>query len=387
MKNNKVITTSLKNAKIWHFRIAIIWRLNKPDKNKLKLRVCLSRNALSAVIGQSVKNAKIWHFKNVTIWRPNKPDKNKPKLKVRLSRNALSAVIGQNVNNSHSCCASVSYDHKSEHWHAVNTCHQNPTKRFTKLNVNFSETEVRRVKKSFKKLKKLKRHPKLIGNLNAAERYLMNERPTWPATEIKVRKETKVPYLKLDNNIQQNIRRIQKSFVGPKMPKSHKRANNGNEKPRDRGHKDLKTKSKSSRHRRDEKEEKEDEKAKDPKKSTPKNIGDIKSHELEKSIAGAQRTIDKRKGKGSLEETEVQKHRDAINATVSKTTGSSKSSDRQKTSQKPAPSIREPLPRNADPTPRKPDPTPRKPGWFHIKRKNKSGSNSDSGSSGEVKTK
>ena len=219
----------------------------------------------------------------------------------------------------------------------------------------------------------------------------MNERLTWPATEIKVRKKTKVPYLKLDNNIQQNIRRIQKSFVGPKMPKSHKRANNGkesdNEKPRDRGHKDLKTKSKSSRHRRDEKEEKEDEKAKDPKESTPKNIGDIKSHELEKSIAGAQRTINKRKGKGSLEETEVQKHRDAINATVSKTTGSSKSSDRQKTSQKPAPSIREPLPRNADPTPRKPDPTPRKPGWFHIKRKNKSGSNSDSGSSGEVKTK
>ena len=291
MKNNKVITTSLKNAKIWHFRIAIIWRLNKPDKNKLKLRVCLSRNALSA-------------------------------------------VIGQNVNNSHSCCASVSYDHKSEHWHAVNTCHQNPTKRFTKLNVNFSETEVRRVKKSFKKLKKLKQHLKLIGNLNAAERYLMNELPTWPATEIKVRKETKVPYLKLDNNIQQNIRRIQKSFVGPKMPKSHKRPNNGdksdNEKPRERGHKDLKTKSKSSRRRRDEKEKKEDEKAKDPKKLIPKNIGDIKSHDLEKSIAEALRTIDKCKGKGSQEKTEVQKHRDAINATVSKTTGSSKSSNKQK---------------------------------------------------------
>ena len=212
----------------------------------------------------------------------------------------------------------------------------------------------------------------------------MNERPTWPATEIKVRKETKVPYLKLDNNIQQNIRRIQKSFVGPKMPKSHKRANNGeesdDEKPRDRGHKDLKTKSKSSRHRRDEKEEKEDEKAKDPKESTPKNIGDIKSHEVEKSIAGAQRTIDKRKGKGSLEETEVQKHRDAINATVSKTTGSSKSSDRQKTSQKPATRNQEPVPRNADPT-------PRKPGWFHIKRKNRSGSNSESDSSGPRKSK
>ena len=327
------------------------------------------------------KSAKIWHFK--------KPDK--LKLRVRLSRNALSAMIGQKVNNGDSCCASVSYDQKSKYWHAVNTCNRNLTKRFTKSNKNSSEMEVRRFKKSFKLLKKLKRHLKLIGNLNAAEQHLMYEHPNWSATEIKVRKVTKVPYLILDNIIQQNIRRTQKSLVGPKMPKSHKRANNGkesdNEKPRDRGHKDLKTKSKSSRHRRDEKEEKEDEKAKDPKESTPKNIGDIKSHELEKSIAGAQRTIDKRKGKGSLEETEVQKHRDAINATVSKTTGSSKSSDRQKTSQKPAPSIREPLPRNADPTPRKPDPTPRKPGWFHIKRKNKSGSNSDSGSSGEVKTK
>ena len=283
----------------------------------------------------SPKNARIWHFKNATIWCLNKPDKNKLKLRVRLSRNAVSAVIGQKVNNSYSCCASVSYDHKSKHRHAVNTCHRNPKKRFTKLNENFNETEVRRVKKSFKKLKKLKRHHlKLIGNLNAAERYLMNERPTWPATEIKVRKETKAPYLKLENNIQQNIRRIQKSFVGPKMPKSHKRPNNGNksddEKPRDRGHKGLKTKSKSPRHRRDEKEKKEDEKAKDPKKLIPKNIGDIKSHDLEKSIAEALRTIDKCKGKGSQEKTEVQKHRDAINATVSKTTGSSKSSNKQK---------------------------------------------------------
>ena len=283
----------------------------------------------------SPKNARIWHFKNATIWCLNKPDKNKLKLRVRLSRNAVSAVIGQKVNNSYSCCASVSYDHKSKHRHPVNTCHRNPTKRFTKLNENFNETEkVRRVKKSFKKLKKLKQHLKLIGNLNAAERYLMNERPTWPATEIKVRKETKVPYLKLENNIQQNIRRIQKSFVGPKMPKSHKRPNNGNksddEKPRDRGHKGLKTKSKSPRHRRDEKEKKEDEKAKDPKKLIPKNIGDIKSHDLEKSIAEALRTIDKCKGKGSQEKTEVQKHRDAINATVSKTTGSSKSSNKQK---------------------------------------------------------
>ena len=83
------------------------------------------------------KSAKIWHFK--------KP--NKLKLRVRLSRNALSAMIGQKVNNGDSCCASVSYDQKSKHRHAVNTCHRNPTKRFAKLNDKFHETEVRRVKK------------------------------------------------------------------------------------------------------------------------------------------------------------------------------------------------------------------------------------------------
>ena len=151
MKNNKDKATSPKNAKIWHFKNATIWRLSKPDKNKLKLRVRLSRNAVSAVIGQKVKNTKIWHFKNVTIWPHNKPDKNKHKLRVRLSRNALSAVIGQKVNNSYSCCASVSYDHKSKYRHAVNMCRRKLTKRFTKLNVNFRETEVRRVKKSIKK--------------------------------------------------------------------------------------------------------------------------------------------------------------------------------------------------------------------------------------------
>ena len=99
----------------------------------------------------SPKNARIWHFKNATIWCLNKPDKNKLKLRVRLSRNALSAVIGQKVNNSYSCCASVSYDHKSKYRHAVNMCRRKLTKRFTKLNVNFRETEVRRVKKSIKK--------------------------------------------------------------------------------------------------------------------------------------------------------------------------------------------------------------------------------------------
>ena len=63
----------------------------------------------------STKSAKIWHFK--------KPDQ--IKLRVRLSRNALSAVIGQKVNNSNSCCASVSYNQKSKHRHAVHTCHRN----------------------------------------------------------------------------------------------------------------------------------------------------------------------------------------------------------------------------------------------------------------------
>ena len=94
------------------------------------------------------KSAKIWHFK--------KPDK--LKLRVRLSRNALSAMIGQKVNNGDSCCASVSYDQKSKHRHADNTCHRNLTKRFSKLNEKFHKTEVRRVKKSIYKLKKLKCH-------------------------------------------------------------------------------------------------------------------------------------------------------------------------------------------------------------------------------------
>ena len=139
------------------------------------------------------KNAKIWHFKSAIIWCLSKPDKNKPKLRDRLSRYTLSAVIGQRVNNRYSCCASVSYDQKSKYWHAVNTCNRNLTKRFTKSNKNSSEMEVRRFKKSFKLLKKLKRHLKLIGSLNAAERHLMIERPIWPATEIKVREVTKVP--------------------------------------------------------------------------------------------------------------------------------------------------------------------------------------------------
>ena len=71
---------------------------------------------------------------------------------------------------------------------------------------------------------------------------------------------------------------------------------NGDEKSRENRHKDPKTKMK------------------------PKNIGDINSHDLEKSIAGVLLTIDKCKGKGSLEEKEVQKHHDAIIATVNKTT-------------------------------------------------------------------
>ena len=54
----------------------------------------------------------------------------------------------------------------------------------------------------------------------------MNERPTWPAPEIKVRKETNVPYLKFGKNTQQKIRRIRKLFVGSKMARNQKRQNN-----------------------------------------------------------------------------------------------------------------------------------------------------------------
>ena len=79
------------------------------------------------------KSAKIWHFK--------KPDK--LKLRVRLSRNALSAVIGQKVNNGNSCCTSVSSDQKSKHRHADNTCHRKSTIKFAKLSEKLHKTEVR----------------------------------------------------------------------------------------------------------------------------------------------------------------------------------------------------------------------------------------------------
>ena len=79
------------------------------------------------------KSAKIWHFK--------KPDK--LKLRVRLSRNALSAMIGQKVNNGDSCCASASFDQKSKHRHADNTCHRNSTKKFAKLSDKLHKTEVK----------------------------------------------------------------------------------------------------------------------------------------------------------------------------------------------------------------------------------------------------
>ena len=99
------------------------------------------------------------------------------------------------------------------------------------------------------------------------------------------------------------------------MGKIHKRPNNDDEsegeKPKERGHKDLKTRAKKSWPKKDEiKDEKHKEKYhKDlkprAKKTQPKNIGDINTYDLEKSIAGALLTIDKRKGKGSLEDREV----------------------------------------------------------------------------------
>ena len=57
------------------------------------------------------------------------------------------------------------------------------------------------------------------------------------------------------------------------MP-SHKRPNNDDEsddeRPRNRGHKDLKTKSKSSQRGRDKRERREDKKVEEPKKPIPK---------------------------------------------------------------------------------------------------------------------
>ena len=234
----------------------------------------------------------------------------------------------------------------------------------------------------------------------------MNERPTWPAPEIKVRKETNVPYLKFGKNTQQKIRRIRKLFVGSKMARNQKRQNNDDEsdeeKPKERGHKDLKTRSKNSRPKKDKKDKNGDEKSretrhKDPKtKMKPKNIGHINSHDLEKSIAGVLLTIDKRKGKGSLEEKEVQKHHDAIITTVNKTTDLRKSTDKQKTSQKPAPRKPEPAPRipvpsvpeNGTPTTQaKVDGNPEQKACSTSKRKNRNGSNSESDSSDPIKSK
>ena len=84
----------------------------------------------------------------------------------------------------------------------------------------------------------------------------------------------------------------------------------------------------------------------------------------------------------------MQKHRDAINATVSKTTGSSKRSDKQKSAQKPGPSNRESAPRNTEPTRKRPVPgIPNNWTLIQSKRKNRNGSNLGSDSSDQIKSK
>ena len=83
----------------------------------------------------------------------------------------------------------------------------------------------------------------------------------------------------------------------------------------ERGHKDLKKWAKKSKPQKGE--------------SQPNNEG-IKPFDLKKSIAGALKTIDKRKSTGSLEDREVQKHLEAITATVSKSTGPRRRPRKQK---------------------------------------------------------
>ena len=202
----------------------------------------------------------------IPTWLLKEP--NKTRLRARLSKIAPRTLIGQKVNKGNSCCASVSSEQKSKHRHADNTCHRNSTKKFAKLSDKLHKTEVKWVKKSINKLKKLKRqHLKSIGNLSALEQFSMNERPTWPASEIKVRKETDVPYLKFGKNTQHKISTIRKSFVGSKMVRTHKRPNNDDEsdeeKPKERGHKDLKTRAKKSRSKKDEKDENEDKRSRE----------------------------------------------------------------------------------------------------------------------------
>jgi len=77
-----------------------------------------------------IKSARIWHFK----------EPNKTKLKICLSKNVPRAVIGQKVNKGDSCCASVSFEQKSKHRHADNTCRRISTIKFATLSDKLQKT-------------------------------------------------------------------------------------------------------------------------------------------------------------------------------------------------------------------------------------------------------
>ena len=260
------------------------------------------------------KTAKNWFFK----------EPNKTRLRARLSKIAPRALIGQKVNKGNSCCTSVSSKQKSKHRHADNTCRNILTTRITtEFTTDYDTlqiTEVSQVKKfsdTPNKLKLKHHHLRLPGKTSTSELNFTNDRPIWPLPDKKVRKVTNVPYLYSRKSIEQKRNLTHRVFTGTTMGKTNKKPKDDDtddEKPRERGHKDLKKWAKKSKPQKGE--------------SQPNKEG-IKPFDLKKSIAGALKTIDKRKSTGSLEDREVQKHLEAITATVSKSTGPTRRSPRK----------------------------------------------------------
>ena len=183
------------------------------------------------------KTAKNWFFK----------EPNKTRLRARLSKIAPRTLIGQKVNKGNSCCASVSSEQKSKHRHADNTCRNILTTRIIRFTTEYDTlqiTEVSQAKKSSDTPNKLKRHYlKLLGKTSTPELIFTNDRPSWPLPDKKVRKVTNVPYLYSRKSIEQKRNLTHRVFTGTTMGKTNKKPKDDHtddEKPRERGHKDLK---------------------------------------------------------------------------------------------------------------------------------------------------
>ena len=265
-----------------------------------------------------MKDAKNWLFK-----KPNK----QIKLHACLSKITPRALIGQKVNNGDSCFTSVSSNHKSKHRHADNSYCQILTSQPTTKYDSLHNTEVSQDNKSSDKHNKLKRQNlKPLGNKSTPLLKSSDERPSWLLSKDKVRKLTNVLYLKTKNTVR-HIRSLKrKVLTGTSMGKVSKKPGDGDEKsnenegekPQEKGHKDLRKRVKKSKP-----------------KSAKQDV--VNPYNLKEQIAGVIKTIDKRSSSKTLEDEEVRKHMEAIQASVNKSSGPRRSPRKQKKSQIAAP--------------------------------------------------